>query len=160
MFSLIPPQYAFLARITAVAAVFSAGGYVGHHITKTHYKAEFAQIQADQAAAVSAQLLANARLADEQRKKQLSAKENHEKNTRTIFDNRVAFDRVRVKIPAVDCSAVPGASEASADSDRVAWALLERRKQTVAELQRGLGELAERCDKLNIDAINRNETAQ
>jgi len=72
--------------------------------------------------------------------------EQHDKDRQTIADLKRTADKLRVHIPT--CPAK--------DSDGAAGLLSNRVDEEFGKLQARAGELFERCDRLNIDAIRLN----
>lgn len=158
MFSLIPPQYAMLAKFVFALGLFASGAYSGWYVTSDHCQIKQDALQLSRDVAVKAQLTSNQQALQSHLKLVQKAQVNHEKNQVTVSDAYAAFNSVRVTIPTVDCGSMPGNSEAGTNSDRSAGVLSESINKYFAEAQGEAGKLSERCDRLNIDAIRANET--
>lgn len=77
----------------------------------------------------------------------------HDKNAIIVHNLSHELDRVRVNFPTCPVSE---AAEADPDRDGAARIFSDTLDALFARLQKGVGELSERCDKLNIDAIRLN----
>lgn len=77
----------------------------------------------------------------------------HDKNASIVRNLNRELDRVRVNFPTC---AVSEATEAGTDTNGTTRILSDSVAALFARLQSRVGELGERCDKLNIDAIRLN----
>lgn len=78
---------------------------------------------------------------------------DHDKNAIVVRNLRRELDRVRVQFPTCP---VPDTAEAGGDSSGAARILSNAVDVEFAAFQERTGELIERCDRLNIDAIRVN----
>jgi peptide deformylase len=117
------------------------------YLTSDHYQNRITEIQLRTAEATQTELLAAAA-------KQKTAEEQHAQDQLDINAlNGKLSKRVRVHIPV--CISGPQTSE---DSDRETRILSERVDEAFEQLRAEVGDLFARCDQLNIDAIQSNNS--
>lgn len=135
--------YSVLIRIAAVVAIIAAisGGiwYIDHR----GYQRGIAEMKAEADAA-------NLKAAQDYIERLKSAGEQHDKDQATITRLAAAARGVRVHIPT--CPAAAGAE----NPDGGSGVFSERVDAEFVRFQTEVGQLVERCDQLNIDAIRAN----
>lgn len=151
----IPLEWRFLAKFIAILVVAGAGAFGGWWVTSDYYQAKINALKAANSDAVNAQLQRQQKLMADRAEQIRLAGEQHALDQLTITRLGNQLAGVRVHVP-VSCGPVPGTSQASTDSNGTGGILSERVDAAFTELQAGVGQLVQRCDQLNIDAIQVN----
>lgn len=137
--------YIVALQLAAAALLLIGTNYLTWRLTSDSYikEAQQQQIARDQA---SAKLIADR---DAQI---LQGGIQHAKDQRTITDLAARNRSMQIHFPTAGC----GVTQGGADSDRAGGILSAGVDAAFAELQKGAGILVQRCDQLNIDAIQSN----
>lgn len=155
MIPFIPLQYQFLAKfivIGTLAAIISFGTW---YVTSDHYEAVIARHAASDAAAVQTELLRQQKLAAKRAEQTRIAEEQHAKDQLVI--NRLGTQLAGVQVHLPKCgSAVSGAGQAGTGSNGSSGVATARADEYLAETQREIQAIGQRCAQLNIDAIESN----
>jgi len=156
MIPFIPLQWQFLAKFLTFLALMGLGSIAGWWVTSNHYQTEINALKLANSNAVNAELLRQQNLLKDRAEKIRLAEEQHATDQITInrLGNQLA--RVRIKLPAISCSPVPGTTQTGENPDGGSGLLYQRVDEAFAELQAGVGQLIQRCDQLNVDAIAAN----
>lgn len=152
---LVPPEWRFLAKFIFVLVLMLASASTAAYLVRDHYTAIIAANELAANQAVQQQLLRNLTLQKKYIDTSQQAEAQHATDQLTInrLGNQLAG--VRVHLPT-SCNAVPGTGQAAADQNGTGGILSDRVDAAFAELQSGVGQLVQRCDQLNIDAIAAN----
>jgi hypothetical protein len=155
MLPFIPAQYQFLAKFIVVMAVAGSGAFGAWYVTSDHYQAIIAQHALSDATAVKTELQRQNKIKTDQAEKTRLAEDQHALDQLII--NRLSHQPASVQVHTPKCgSAMPGAGQAAVDTNGASGVLSDRVDAAFAELQSQTGQLVERCDQLNIDAIAAN----
>lgn len=136
-------------KLIVFAAAVVLCCFITWYATSDHYEKLAAQKQLEQDKA-SADLI---------RKKTdliLKGEAQHATDQATINFLAAESGSMQVHIPTHRC----GNTKGTADQDRSAGVLSNRVDEAFANLQAGVGRLIQRCDQLNIDAIQLNATTR
>jgi len=152
----IPPQYRFLAKFIVILVVAGSAAFGAWYVTSDHYEAIIARHALDDATTVNAELRRVQKSLDDRIETIRLAEEQHATDQITITRLGNQLAGVRIHIPSVSCDPVPGISQTAAHSNGAGGILSERVDAAFAQLQSGVGQLVQRCDQLNIDAIQVN----
>jgi len=156
MLPFIPMQWQLLAKFLLLLAVAASAAFGAWRGTSDHYLAEINALNAANSNAVNAELMRQQKQVAERAEQTKLAEEQHAQDQLVInrLGNQLAG--VRVKLPTVGCDSVSGAGQTTSDSNGTSRILYQRVDAAFARLQTGVGQLIQRCDQINIDAIEAN----
>ena len=153
---IIPPQWQFLAKFILILAITCIGGFSGWWVTSNYYHAEINALKAENSNAVNAELQRQQKLMADRAEQSRRAEAQHALDQLIINRLGTELSRVRVYVPSVGCGTMPGTGQAATDSNGASRVLYQRVDAAFAELQSGVGQLIQRCDQMNVDAIAAN----
>jgi len=156
MIPFVPLPYQFLAKFILIFATACLGCFSGWWVTSDHYLAEINALKVANSNTVNSELLRQQKLAQDRAELTRLAEEQHAKDQLVINRLGNELSRMRVHLPSVDCNSVSGTGQGITDSNRTSGAFYQRVDAAFAELQSGVGQLIQRCDQLNVEAIAAN----
>jgi len=141
-------------KLALAAGLIAAASYASWYVTSDHYQKQIAEIQLGMSTAVQTQLLADQQALADEAAKRTKAEENHAKDQ--LFINSLRNNIERLQLNKICSSALQQSRATSEDPDRATGIFSAEAEAAFAELQRGIDEDLQRCDQLNIDAIQFN----
>ena len=140
------------AAILAVAISLTA--YGTWYATSDHFEKIAAQKQVETDNAVQAQLIKNQQQQTAHELVVKQSEEQHAKDQLTLNDLAASTNRVQLHI--IRTCPVPDTSPASANTNAASGVAPDRTDEYLANAQRSINAIAQRCAQLNIDAIQAN----
>lgn len=160
MFNLIPSQWLMVAKAVAVIGLMAATSFGTLYVARAHYSA----IISSQEASYNAALLASAQsyIAEQAAHDQdvTNAGVDHAQNQIALNALSDQLNGVRVKFPARICPSAGKQSPSGSGMDGASGMADARINNALAELQRGIDSIGQRCAQLNIDAIQLNKSVR
>lgn len=132
---------------------FAGGAIPAWWVTSEHYQKVLAEEHEQQQVLVIEQQEKNRLALLAYAERIVKAGADHDKNTRTIRNLSRELNSLRVPFPTCPVS---DTTEGGGDSGGAAGVLSDAMASEFATLQSRTGEIIERCDRLNIDAIRAN----
>jgi len=151
-----PAEWKFMGEFVAAVIIACSASYGSWYVTSDHYEKIIAQYQINADKAVQSQFALNQQLALIHADKIRLAEEQHAADQITITRLGNQLSRVQVHLARNDCGSVSGGNQTAADQNGRAELFYEAADAAFANLQRGDDEDFQRCDQLNIDAIEVN----
>ena len=151
-------KYLIWFKLGAIALLVAAACYRTWFVTSNYFQKiiDEKQVKADKA--VQDQLTANVQLLAENAALRKSAEEYRAKNQLVVNGLTAQLNSLRIHFPSSSTVCADGTS--GKDSNGRAGILSEETDTAFAELQRGDNEDFARCDQLNLDAIQANESVK
>ncbi len=154
--SLFPPEWKFFPKFIALLMVALLSVYGGWYFTSEHYQYKIANMEADVQRVTNNELARLQQMALVDAKKFRQAEEQHATDQLAITRLGAQLAGVQLKLPAHDCSAVPGITETASNQNGTGGLAAARADEYLAEAQRAIQDIGQRCAQLNIDAIEMN----
>jgi len=149
-------EWKFLAHVVVIVPIIGLSVYGTWYVTSDHYQKVIAEQQVKEDEAARQQLEHLRLLATEHAEKSRQAEEQHAADEITITRLGNQLAGVRIHIPSVSCGAVSGTSQTAADSNGTSGMAAARIDEYLAEAQRAIQDIGQRCAQINIDAIKAN----
>jgi hypothetical protein len=154
--NILEPYVTFLkimALIAIAAGIFGAGAYV----SRDHYLSIISTNAANYAKAYSVSVNEALAKAEAHQIDVTKAETQHAKDQLSINALTLQLGGMRIHIPVCGSAAGQGSAPGQS-SDGASGVLSSSMDDSFARLQAGAGKLFQRCDQINIDAIQLNES--